>query len=82
MKLRGDELHHGERQPSLGVRLRTDLSLREVKQRDDRRLLPPLRILSDDRLRRLRVGVGPRKARPARALLGVIEDGSLSGHQG
>src|SRR6185369_1312085 len=80
VELLRDELHHRDREPSLGVRFRPDLPLGEVEQRDHRRHLPPLRIARDDLLRERSILLGPLEAFPAGALRGVVDEGTAARH--
>src|SRR3546814_17923925 len=52
---------------SLRLGLGTDLTLRQIEQRQRRRLRTAGRIAGDDFLRLLRILLGPRKRTPARA---------------
>src|SRR5918993_1661347 len=76
-----DELHDRKRQPSLRVRLRTNLPLGEVEERYGRRPLPPFRVTCDDLLRALCVLCRPLEAFPACADLRIVDDSALPGHQ-
>src|SRR3546814_1132204 len=62
-----DELDHRHRQPALRLGLGTDLTLRQIEQRQRRRLRTAGRIAGDDFLRLLRILLGPRKRTQARA---------------
>src|SRR5262249_38076361 len=67
--------------PPLRIRLRTNLPLGKVKQRDRSRHLPPGRIAADDLFGELGVRIGPLEAFPAGALFWVVDERTLARHQ-